>query len=158
MIGETPQRLRFFPRVGHLAGMTQNHHRPVIHGMMEGGTRQHQPVHQSDSKAHGNRRDQLAQHAAGRGTMYVDLIPRTGVTRWDNVRLALYGKAQMAHKAFIQYGIDHRAVIDAALGQAAYLRPRAESGFIHDAPAIIAVHILRPGAAHVRIAYRIRQS
>src|SRR5262249_60476008 len=102
-----------------LAPFAENDHRAVVHGVMEGGSRQDEAVEQRDGDAGVDAVFERAQHAAGGGAVEVKRVAHAGVDGGDDVRLPVDDEAGVADVRLVEDGVDGLAVVDSAGGEAA---------------------------------------
>ena len=67
---------------------------------------------------------ELAQRAARRGAVDVDLVVDARVEGRDHERLPLVDEAEVGDEPGVEHGVDRGAVVDAALGQPPDARAR----------------------------------
>ena len=122
--------------VGHLARRAEHDHRPVVHGVLRGGTRQHQPVDDGRLDADVRAAADRAQGAAGLGPVDVEDVVDADVDRGDHAGLT-FGRdpGEMTDEGFVQDGADRGTVVHPALGMAVDARA-VGGGFGHGRDAI----------------------
>ena len=88
----------FSRRLSTVSARAEDHHRTIVHRRMEGRARQHQSVHQRHRHAHRNSLARLVQHAAGCGTVDVELVPFPSVACRNHVGLAVLHESRRGRK------------------------------------------------------------
>ena len=108
-------------RIGHQASLAERDNRAIVHRVVECGACQHQAIHQRHRDAKRRALAHRAQHAAGGGTVKVDLVAAARITGRNHVRLAVRDEPHVADKSLIEDGVDLRLVVNATLGQTLHL-------------------------------------
>src|ERR1019366_8237574 len=101
VLAQGAQGCKLFGRVIDQRRLPQNHHRAVIHGVIENGAGKHQSVKQRDGDADGNAQVEVAQHAAGGRSVDVEHVSIASIGGRDNVGLAVGDETNVAEEAFV---------------------------------------------------------
>lgn len=83
--------------------------------MIEDGARQNKTVRERNSNANGNSLAEIAQHAAGSGTVKINTVINTSKHGGNDVRLLIDRKAYMADERFIENFVDGFPIIGPAM-------------------------------------------
>src|ERR1700722_4686750 len=132
---EGTQRFEFFLQRIDERGFAERHDGAVIHGVIEHRPCKHDAVCQRDCHADFRALADAAEHSAGGGAVKINGVADTRVQRGNHEWLAIRGKADMAHKPFIENLVNGFAVVGAALGFAHNTRALSRrEGVGHCAP------------------------
>jgi hypothetical protein len=123
--------------VRHRLRVAEDHHGAVVHGVVEGGARQHEPVHEGGGEAHGHAPLEGLQHAAGRGAVHEDLVPDARVDGGDHEGLPLADEPDVADQRLVQDRVHGGAVEMPARGQAAQRGARGGLEVGHARPLLL---------------------
>ena len=83
--------------------------------MIEDRTRQHQTIEKRDRHADRNARVKSAQHAAGGGSVDVQVIAAASEAGWNHERLSVSHEPDMADECFDEIGVDLLATVNGTL-------------------------------------------
>src|ERR1700690_2473063 len=109
----------------------KNHHRAVVHRMMESRARKNETIHERHRNANLHTASQSPQHAASRRAMQINSIAHPRITGRNDEGLAIDDEAHMAQKSLVKNAMNSFGIIMPAIRQAAHLRARCRSEFAH---------------------------
>ena len=118
VFGQTAKDFGFLDRVLDLRGCPEEHHRAIIHGMMEGRPRQHQAIDQGDRQARFRSRRQRLHHPAGSRTVQTDGLADPDVVGRNHQRLSVDHEADVTDQSFIKDPVDGGAIVNPTAGEA----------------------------------------
>jgi hypothetical protein len=103
--------------VDGLLGRAQDHHRTVVHRVVEGGAGEDQGVDQRDLDADRRALAERGQHPAGHRAVDVEAVGDAGVQGRDHERVPLVHEADVADETLVEDRVDEGGVVAAPLGQ-----------------------------------------
>jgi len=128
VLDERVQCQALFVQVADLAGRSEHDGRSIVHRVVEGAARQHQPVEQCERDARSRTLAQRAQRTIGLRTVQVELIADPRVGSGQRHRLPIDAERDVSDHGFVDDGEDALALVRAALRVALELDIRARDG------------------------------
>jgi len=114
MLHDRPEQGPLLLAIGHGFEATEYNNGPIVHGVVEGGSRQHQPIDQGHADTSRHPTCECAQKPAPGRTVDRNMPAHPSIIDGQCVGLAApFGKRNVAEERFVQDGIDERSVIGA---------------------------------------------
>src|SRR5580700_3016147 len=104
---------------------SQDHHRAVIHGLIEDRAGEYESIKQRHGEADGNAFLHVAQHAACGGAVNIEVRVFASVGRGNYEGLAVDDEANVAEEAFVENAVSGLAIVNRAMSFADDTSPRA---------------------------------
>ena len=116
------QRTLLLVQVLDAGRAAEDHHRAVVHGVVEGRAGEHETVDDRHRDARLDLVRQRAQHVVGDGAVQVELVVEAGMDRGNDRRISVDGEPHVAHERLVQDGVDQLHVEGSSLREAAMAR------------------------------------
>ncbi len=124
MLEKRSEDLGLRARVRDLLGDAEHDDGAIIHRVVEGRAREHEPVDDRRGHAHGRAAAHDVKHPVRVRAVEIEPLADTRMHGRQHVRLPVDGESDVADQRLVQHSVDRLAIVDAALGTSLHGRAR----------------------------------